>query len=89
MNSFRYWYLKHFNPDRALEELRKPVEGAYVVVHDGPSTWVRVRADELDEYMRYLKEKGMIYLEAYRKYAEGAQTVRQGDRRRLPPYEAL
>ena len=67
MNSFRYWYLKHFDPDKALEELRKPVEGAYVVVHDGPSTWVRVRAEELDEYMRYLKDKEEICMTEYEK----------------------
>ncbi len=89
MNSFRYWYLKHFNPDKALEELRTPADGEYVVVHDCPSTWVRVRTDELDEYMRYLKDRGVICLEAYRKYAEGAPAVLQGDRKQLPPYEAL
>jgi hypothetical protein len=67
MNSFRYWYLKHFNPDKALEELRAPADGEYVVVHDGPSTWVRIRAEELDEYMRYLKDRGEIYMTEYEK----------------------
>ena len=71
MNSFRYWYLKHFNPDKALEELRAPADGEYVVVHDGPSTWVRIRAEELYEYMRYLKDRSEICMEEYRKYAEG------------------
>ena len=68
MNSFRYWYLKHFNPDKALEELRKPVDGNFVVVQDGPSTWVRIRAEELDEYMRYLENKEEICMTEYKKY---------------------
>jgi hypothetical protein len=75
MNRIRYWYLKHINPDKALEELSRPAKGDFVVVHDGPSTWVRVRAEELDEYMRYLKDKGELCLEEYRKYAEGKKLV--------------
>ncbi len=70
MNRLRFWYLKRFNGDALYEELSKPVEGDFVVVHDGPSTWVRIRAEELDEYMRYLKEKGDICLEAYGKYSK-------------------
>ncbi len=71
MNRFRYWYLKHVDPEKALEELRAPREGAYVVVQDGPGTWVRVPAERLDEYMHYLKEKAEIYTEEYRRYVAG------------------
>ena len=70
MNSFRFWYLKHFNPDKALEELRKPVEGVYVVVQDGPNTSVRIKEEELGEYVRYFKDKSDYCLAAARKCAE-------------------
>ena len=68
MNRIRYWYLKRINPDKALEELSRPAKGDFVVVHDGPSTWVRVRAEELDEYMRYLKDKADYCMRAYNNY---------------------
>ena len=71
MNGLRYWYLKHFNPDKALEELRAPPSNEFVVVQDGPATWVRVPVEKLDEYMHHLKERGDTCLETYKKYTEG------------------
>ena len=70
MNSFRYWYLKHFNSDRALEELSKPVDGNFVVVQDGPNTSVRIREEEIEGYMKYFKDKSEYCLAAYRTCAE-------------------
>ena len=68
MNSFRYWYLKHFNPDKALEELRAPAEGEYIIIRDGPVSSVRIRVDRLDEYVRYMKEKSEYCSRAYEEY---------------------
>ena len=68
MNGLRYWYLKHFNPDKALEELRKPVDGDFVVIQDGPNTSVRIRAAELETYTRYFMDKGERYARAYKEY---------------------
>ncbi len=72
MNRFRYWYLKHVDPERALEELRKPVDGNFVVIQDGERTAVRVRVEELEGYARYFKEKARIYADAYEKYCTGS-----------------
>ena len=41
---------------------------ALVIIQDGPSTWVRVREDELDEYMRYLKDKADYCMRTYKDY---------------------
>jgi len=56
----RMWYLKHFDKDKLLEELSKPVEGEFVVVKEG-NMLTRVRKEELDEYMRFSKEIRSIY----------------------------
>ncbi len=70
MTNFRLWYLKHFDRDALLDELRKPVEGNFVVIQDGPNTSVRVRAEELEEYVRYYREKAEYCARAYERYKE-------------------
>lgn len=64
----RSWYMKHFDRARFEEELRRPADGNFVTIQDGPSTWVRVREEELDEYMRYLKDKADYCMRAYNNY---------------------
>ena len=54
--SIKFWYYKHFNRAKLLQELSKPAEGDYVAVTEGNMV-TRVRKDELEEYMRYVKEK--------------------------------
>jgi|ACXJ01.1.fsa_nt_gi hypothetical protein len=54
--SIRFWYYKHFNRAKLLEELSKPADGDYVAVTEGNMV-TRVRRDELEEYMRYVKER--------------------------------
>ncbi len=51
----RMWYLKHFDKDKLLEELSKPVEGEFVVVKEG-NMLTRVRKEELEEYNRMMEE---------------------------------
>ncbi len=53
--SIRMWYLKHFDKDKLLEELSKPVEGEFVVVKEG-NMLTRVRKEELEEYNRMMEE---------------------------------
>ena len=55
--SIRFWYYRHFNRAKLLEELSKPAEGDYVAVTEGNMV-TRVRRDDLEEYMRYAKERG-------------------------------
>ncbi|OJI07262.1 MAG: hypothetical protein BK997_03315 [Candidatus Micrarchaeum sp. ARMAN-1] len=74
--SIRLWYYKHFDKDKLLDELSKPVEGEYIVIKDSPSTSTRIRAEELKEYARYFKEKGELYAKAYEKYAKDNSTGR-------------
>jgi hypothetical protein len=53
----RFWYYRHFNREKLLEELSKPAEGDYVAVTEGNMV-TRVRRDELEEYMRSIRERG-------------------------------
>ncbi len=57
MSFWRFWYLRHFGKDRLYSELSGPVNGEYVVVHDSASMSTRVRRDQLDAYMRYMRSK--------------------------------
>ncbi len=52
----KFWYYRHFNREKLLEELSKPAEGDYVAVTEGNMV-TRVRRDELEEYMRSVKER--------------------------------
>ncbi|MCL4404768.1 hypothetical protein M1583_02150 [Candidatus Marsarchaeota archaeon] len=52
---FRIWYLKHFDKDKLLEELSKPVEGEFVAVKEGNMV-TRVRKEDLEEYMRFSRD---------------------------------
>ncbi len=54
--SIKFWYYRHFNRAKLLEELSKPAEGDYVAVKEGNMV-TRVRREELDEYMNFVKEK--------------------------------
>ncbi|MEM0154946.1 MAG: hypothetical protein QW814_03890 [Methanothrix sp.] len=55
----KFWYYKHFNREKLLEELSKPVDGDYVAVIEGNMV-TRVRKDELEEYMRSIREKEQV-----------------------------
>jgi len=58
------WYMKHFDRERLLEELSKPVEGEFVVVKEG-NMMTRVKKDELPHYIENLKVTGEMYLKRY------------------------
>lgn len=62
--SIKLWYYKHFDRDKLLEELSKPVEGEYVVVREG-NMLTRVKKEELSSYMQYLSDMKKYYEEAY------------------------
>jgi len=64
--SLKMWYLKHFDKDKLLEELSKPVDGEYVVIKEG-NMLTRVKKEELGMYIEDLKQKGEYYLNAYEK----------------------
>jgi len=53
--SIKMWYMKHFDKDKLLEELSKPVEGEFVVVKEG-NMLTRVRKEELEEYHKMMDE---------------------------------
>ena len=59
-----HWYYKHFNNEKLIEELSKPVEGEYVVLKEG-NMLTRVKKEELAEYINHLKEVGNYYLDRY------------------------
>ena len=70
VGALRFWYMRHFRDDKLYDELNKPVEGNFIVIQEGPNTWTRIREEEMNDYMRYLKEKGDICLGAYEKYVK-------------------
>ena len=59
------WYYRHFDNEKLLEELSKPVDGEYVVVKEG-NMLTRIRKEELTAYAEYLKDMGNFYNEAYK-----------------------
>ena len=61
----KHWYYRHFDNEKLLEELSKPVEGEYVVVKEG-NMLTRIRKEELTAYAEYLKDMGNFYNEAYK-----------------------
>ncbi|MEM0154734.1 MAG: hypothetical protein QW814_02780 [Methanothrix sp.] len=66
--SVKIWYYKHFNKDRLLEELSKPVEGEFVVIRDSETMLSTIKKEDLPEYLEMLKQKGENYLKTYEKY---------------------
>jgi len=57
--SIKMWYYKHFDRDKLLEELSKPVEGDYVVIHDSSTMLSVVRKDQLEDYVKYAKQRAI------------------------------
>ena len=74
-----HWYYKHFNNEKLIEELSKPVEGEYVVLKEG-NMLTRVKKEELAEYINHLKEVGNYYLDRYEQCKKGrtAQSSKAG-----------
>ncbi len=62
--SFRMWYLRHFDKDKLLEELSKPVEGEYIVIKEG-NMLTTLKKEELDSYIKSLKYTSEYYMERY------------------------
>ncbi|MCL4372350.1 hypothetical protein M1373_03465 [Candidatus Marsarchaeota archaeon] len=61
-----HWYYKHFNNEKLIEELSKPVEGEYVVLKEG-NMLTRVKKDDLPAYIMNLKEMSEYYRQRYEK----------------------
>ncbi len=71
----RLWYYRHFNRQKLLEELSKPVEGDYVVIQEG-NMLTRVRKEELDEYMEAKRQRAERMLMEYYDYIKSKNTLR-------------
>ncbi|MCL5679745.1 MAG: hypothetical protein M1465_00150 [Candidatus Marsarchaeota archaeon] len=63
--SIRLWYYKHFDKEKLLEELSKPVKGEYIPVHDGAAMVTRVKKEELGQYAEHLRLMKEYYEKAY------------------------
>jgi hypothetical protein len=63
----RHWYYRHFDNDRLLEELSKPVEGEYIVIKEG-NMLSRIRKDEVDAYMEFKRKRAEAMLKEYEEY---------------------
>jgi hydrogenase maturation factor len=70
--SIKMWYYKHFDRDKLLEELSKPVEGDYVVVKEG-NTLTRIRKEELDSYMEFKRQRAERMLNEYNDYVSSSK----------------
>ncbi|MCL4372284.1 hypothetical protein M1373_03130 [Candidatus Marsarchaeota archaeon] len=64
----RIWYYRHFDREKLLEELSKPVEGTFVVIKEG-NMMTRIRKEELDAYMELKRARAESMLKEYGEYA--------------------
>ena len=66
----KHWYYRHFDNEKLLEELSKPVEGEYVVVKEG-NMLTRIRKEEVDSYMELKRKRAETMLKEYEEYLSG------------------
>ena len=66
----KHWYYRHFDNEKLLEELSKPVDGEYVVVKEG-NMLTRIRKEEVDAYMELKRKRAEAMLKEYDEYLSG------------------
>ena len=68
----KHWYYRHFDNEKLLEELSKPVEGEYVVVKEG-NMLTRIRKEEVGSYMELKRKRAETMLKEYEEYRKSSE----------------
>ena len=68
----KHWYYRHFDNEKLLKELSKPVEGEYVVVKEG-NMLTRIRKEEVDAYMEFKRKRAETMLKEYEEYRKSSE----------------
>ena len=71
----KHWYYRHFDNEKLLEELSKPVDGEYVVVKEG-NMLTRIKKEEVEAYMELKKKRAETMLKEYEEYRRSPECSR-------------